>query len=151
LEVLAVAGKLFVNSDRKILRLSPTQAIAIPDSGIQVTLNGIWFKPDRHYYVVGGGMFDKLSSSSLKPWRALHPGITSVYTRGIAGAGLNDVVVCGSFGEVLHYNGYTWKSFRSHIGLTNADLRAVAVREHTVFIVGYLPPRAIVVRARRPS
>ena len=26
--------------------------------------------------------------------------------------GLNDIIICGDFGELLHFNGVTWKSYQ---------------------------------------
>ncbi len=148
-EILAVAGQFSVNTERKILRLSPTQVTAVYDSGVRVTLEGIWFVPDRHYYVVGGGMFDKHSIATLGRWRAIHPNVTSVYTLCIRGAALNDAFVGGSFAELLHFNGFSWRSYRGQITNSNAEFYSVAVTGKKVFAVGWMNPRAIVVRGSR--
>jgi len=149
LEIYAVAGKLFVNADRKILQLTPTRVTTISDSAISVTLNGIWFNPGRRYYVVGGGMFDKRSIATLGRWRAIHPNVTSVYTLCIRGAALNDAFVGGSFAELLHFNGFSWRSYRGQITNSNAEFYSVAVTGKKVFAVGWMNPRAIVVRGSR--
>jgi hypothetical protein len=61
---------------------------------------------------------------------------------------LNDVFICGDFGEMLHYNGVSWKSYISQTGIDGAYL-GLAVSGNTVIAVGEEPPQAIILMGRR--
>lgn len=148
-EVICVAGRLFVNQEKRVLRISPASIVALPDSGIQGTLYSIWFREGQKYYTVGDGIYEKFSVSTNTPWRSIHLGVTQYYTYGINGQALNDIVVCGSFGEVLHFNGVTWRSYQSVTGISAGAYYDVAIRGDLCIAVGYESPRAIVVVGRR--
>jgi len=148
-EVFAVAAKQFVSFEKEIFRVSAITATEVPVDSIPYSLQGIWFRPGRHYYVVGSGMYAKRSIESIGPWQWLHPGVTQYYTYAIRGTQLNDFVVCGSFGEVLHFNGVTWKSFRDVTGIAQGTYYGIALRENLIVAVGYDSPRAIVARGSR--
>lgn len=36
-------------------------------------------------------------------------------SRGLA---VNDVILCGGVGELLHFNGFTWESYRLQLGVS---------------------------------
>ena len=148
-EVISVAGQLFASLDRRILSLSSGSVVSLPDSGVRGGLHGIWFIPGRKYYVVGDGMYSKHAVTSTAPWVVLHQGVTSYFTYGIDGSGFNDIVVCGSFGEMLHFNGVSWRSFREVTGISLGAYYRVAIKENLCIAVGYESPRAIVAIGRR--
>lgn len=81
----------------------------------------MWFVPNRHYYVVGCGIYEKerLSDSA---WKNNPRDITTYYTGSVRGNHQNDVFIAGAFGEVLHYNGVSWRSYRSETALLNDSL-----------------------------
>ena len=58
-EIIAIASQLDVNSGNSIVQLGPTTATAIAGNEISWGINGIWFVPNRHYYIVGGGIYEK--------------------------------------------------------------------------------------------
>jgi len=147
-EILAVASKVFVNFERKILRISGTTATALSDSGIAFPLTGVWFVSGKKYYVVGSGIYEKESLSESR-WRNGPLDITQYFTYAVRGNGINDVFVVGSFGEVLHYNGSTWKSFREQTLIGNGSYRSVAVRGKMVIAVGDEQDRAVIARGTR--
>jgi hypothetical protein len=149
-EILAVASKLFVNNERRILWIKPP-AITVSDSGIHWPLSSLWFVAQRHYYVVGSGVYEKRSLSETR-WRNGPLDITRFYTYAIRGTGLNDVFVAGAYGELLHFGGISWQSFRMHTALNNGLYYAVAIKAATVIAVGVVVvdyPRAVAVRGRR--
>jgi hypothetical protein len=147
--VIGVAAQLFANLYHRILSLSPTPVIALPDSGIRGSLHSVWFISGRKYYVVGDGMYSKYSSTSSAPWVALHPGLTQYYTYVIDGPAFNDIVVCGSFGEFLHFNGFSWRSFRETTGISMGAYYEAAIKGSLCIAVGYESPCAIVAIGRR--
>jgi hypothetical protein len=148
-EVYAVAAELFVSAEKRILKVTPQGVEQLSTVNIPSSLHGIWFKAGRRYWVVGSGMYTKTSIASSGTWQALHPGVTQYYTFAVRGTGINDVIVCGASGELLHYNASTWRSYRSVVGLPQAVYKEVAIKDGTIVAVGYNGSRAVVTIGRR--
>jgi hypothetical protein len=149
LEVFAVAAQQFVSFDKLIVKIDGSTVAPVSDSNIPNSIHGLWFKPGRWYYTVGSGMYTKREISANTPWEWIHAGVTQYYTYAIRGNDLNDVVVCGAFGEFLHFNGVSWESYRTLTSITDGAFYEVAVKNNLVVAVGYESPRAIVLRATR--
>jgi hypothetical protein len=148
MEVIAVASELFVSPDRLIYRLSPDQAV-LSDEPIVWPLSTIWFISGRRYYVAGSGLYEKRSLNEPN-WRNGPQDITTNYIFRIRGTGLNNIVAVGSYGEVLHYNGISWKSFYDEIQI-NGNYYSVDVTDDIVVAVGYDSPNAVIAVGRRIS
>ncbi len=146
-EILAVAsdnnplGETIVS----ISGNSSTQISSVPLG--QHQLNGVWFVPNRHYYVVGDGIYEKhlLSDGG---WENGPTDITHYGTTKVAGNGLNDVIVVGAFGEFLHWNGVSWKSYLAQTGIAGA-YSGLAVHGNTVIAVGEANGLAVITIGRR--
>jgi hypothetical protein len=149
-EVLAVAAEQFVSSNRRILRLTATGVDTISSTGILFSLHGVWFTPHA-YYVIGAGVYTTSSVSPTTTWRALTPQITNFYTYAIRGQRKNDILVGGAFGEVLHFNGVSWRSFRNQLSLSAGSYRGVGINDHLCVLVGYDNPFAVVAIGRRTN
>ena len=147
-EIYAVAAKQFVTFDKYIFNVTPEGVSAVSDSGIPYSLHGVWFKEGGPYYVVGSGMYTKRDLAKPGAWKWLHPTVTPYYTYAIRGNAINDIFVCGSFGELLHFNGSTWRSYRNVTGSITA-LYEVSCSVNIVAAVGYVQPHAVVVIGRR--
>jgi hypothetical protein len=133
-EILAV-GSQNLPLDKIIIKIQGTLASAIPSSPIQYELYSVWFIPNQHYYVVGDGIFEK-SFLSESGWKNKPLDFTTFASTKIRGNGVNDIVVVGAYGELLHYNGSTWHSFQSATGLDNGAYTSVAVKNNLVIAVG---------------
>lgn len=148
-EIYAVASKGSFSTERKIYRINGTTATEVSADGIQYSTNAIWFKSQKQYYAAGGGMWKKDNILSNIPWQSFESGITPYYIYSIRGQSENDIVAVGSFGELLHYNGRSWKSFRDLPGFHNLELYAVDIKGNVICAVGYIGSRACVVRGYR--
>lgn len=148
-EIYAVASKGSFSTEKKIYRIQGTAATEVSIDGIPYSTNCIWFKSQKQYYVAGGGMWKKESITSNTPWLSFESGITPYYIYGMRGQSENDIVAVGSFGELLHYNGKSWKSFRDLPGFNNLELYAVDIKGDVICAVGYIGSRACVVRGYR--
>jgi hypothetical protein len=95
----------------------------------------VWFVPNKHYYIVGDGIYQNDSISNNK-WKSDSLHITKYGTTCVRGNGLNDVFVVGAFGEFLHWNGSSWKSFINQTGLSNGSYSSVAASGNLVVAVG---------------
>jgi hypothetical protein len=127
--------------DKGIYRIEGNTATQISSAPIQWELFALWFIPNRHYYVVGSGIYEKkfLSDST---WKNGPLDITHYGTTGIRGNELNNVFVAGAFGEFLHFNGITWKSYINELGWFNGSYGGVALKDNMVITVGYESAKA---------
>jgi hypothetical protein len=142
IEILAIANQLYVNDERKILQISGNTIVPLPDNPIQEPLNSIWFIPGRHYYAVGSGIYEKHTLSDAQ-WKNKPLDFTPYYSFGIDGNDINDIAVVGGCGDVLHFNGKTWKSYYSQTQFggnyyavkIKGDI-CIAVGSNSVIVVG---------------
>lgn len=148
-EIYAVASKGPFSTERKIFRIQGTTATEISTDGIPYSASCIWFTSQKQYYVAGGGMWKKDNITSNTPWQSFENGVTPYYIYGMRGQSVNDIVAVGSFGELLHYNGTSWKSFRDLPGFNNLELYSVDIKGNVLCAVGYIGNRACVVRGYR--
>jgi len=148
-EIYAVAAKQFVTFDRRILRVRSSGVEAVSDSTIPYSLHGVWFKGGGPYYVVGSGIYRKRDPMRSGPWQWLHPGVTPYYTYAIRGNDVNDIFICGSYGELLHFNGMQFRSHQNVPGFSALEFYELSCRNNLVVVVGYVQPRAVAVIGRR--
>ncbi|MEW6510406.1 MAG: glucosyl transferase [Bacteroidota bacterium] len=135
LQVLAVASDPLSSTDRAIFEITGSTVRPVSDAPIVWSVSTVWFVPGQRYYVAGSGIYERhLLSDPL--WQNGPLDITHYYIEGIRGNALNDIFAVGGFGEVLHYNGATWRSFKTVTGLANGNYHAVAVRGNLVIAVG---------------
>ena len=121
----------------------------LPTAGIPSSVTGIWFRPGEKYYVVGSGMFTKTDVNSNFGWESIWQGITEYYTGSIDGNDLNDIVVCGAYGELLHYNGAGWKSYHNELQLQTGSYSRIKIKGNLIIAVGSNSSKAILTIGRR--
>ena len=150
-EVLALAShSLGLPSEKKLLSISGTAVTAMPDSGLLPMLTGVWFaSPGSEHYIVGASLYRKANPSSSLPWLDFRGNLTQYYTFGIRGNAANDLMIVESYGEVIHYNGSSWKSFKEVTALSTGNLCAVAMKGNLAIAVGSNEGRAAVLVGRR--
>lgn len=148
-EILCVAAKQSVNSIKKIFRIENNTITELDVNGIPSSIRGIWFKPGEKYYVVGSGMFYKDNINSNTSWISFGESVTPYYTNSIDGNDVNDIVVCGAYGELLHFNGSDWKSYQNELELQAGSYRTIKIKGNLLVAVGYDSPRAVITIGRR--
>jgi hypothetical protein len=132
----AVAWNRSQSQGNALLRLSPTGASGLVTTGLPYGLSGLWFVPERIAYVVGGAIARKRSLVDTTSWQRYAYGEVTIYfINTVHGQGLNDVVAAGAFGEVLHFNGMTWRSFIAETGMPG-NYWSIKIRGRHVFAVG---------------
>jgi hypothetical protein len=110
-------------------------------------LNSVWFKNKYSpVYVVGGG----IKEYKRGVWTELN--LTNNFVECIRGTDVNDIIVCGDYGFVGHFNGVQWNVINNLYN--DAVFLKAAVNENTVVIVGYtysgiLVGKAIVIVGKR--
>jgi hypothetical protein len=148
-EVLAVASNVFQNQGARILRIQDGQVTELPGAGLTWGVNALWFSAGRRYYVVGPGVHwkrDVLDS----PWQRYPPAqVTSYFSEAVRGIDVNDVFVAGSFREVVHFNGVSWRSCSALMPGSPGGFAAISVRGRFVALVGSRSPHALLAVGRR--
>lgn len=104
---------------------------------------GIWFVPARRYVHAGDGLWE--SNSLNGPW-VRNNNLPSLFKTSIRGLGMNDMVVCGAFFLLAHWNGVTWQTY---LPRTSGSFTSVDLRNNLIVAVGGTGGRAVVVRGRR--
>ncbi len=133
--------------ERVILGIKKLSAVKVSSQGINWALGGIWFESNKNYYVIGDGIYYKHLISD-KQWKTLN--ITNVVTTAIDGKGANDIIIAGSFGEVLHYNGRSWKSYKGNALPNEANLmKSISFKGNTACVVGTNGYEAILYLGKR--
>jgi hypothetical protein len=145
-EVMAVAAKHLVNLDHAILRITGSNVTSLTPGNISYSTQGLWFKPERRYYIVGDAMYTTRDVNTVN-WQELDP--TPYYKYAIRGIDFNEIWLCGSFGELLHFNGLSWRSYRTELAISAGILYKVEVKGNVIAAVGFDSPYAIVVRGTR--
>ncbi len=134
-EVLAVCTSNYPLG-RGIYRIQENTATEISSYPIGYQLFGVWFHQNRHYYVVGDGIYEKRFLSD-NAWNNGPLDVTKYETKKMRGNGVNDAVVVGAFGECLHWNGKNWKSNRDQTAITDGEYESVAIKNNLVIAVGW--------------
>ncbi len=140
-EIIAVAADRSVSSEKKILKINSTNTvIPLVTGGIPSSIVDVWFVANRKYYVCGAGFFLKNNVETNQVWEELN--VSSVYLESIDGGGLNDVVICGSFGELMHFNGTSWMGYNElPVG---SLLLSIKVKDDLIVTVGIENPNALI-------
>jgi hypothetical protein len=135
-EICAVASNIVsLPAGKRVCRITSTSATAMSDSGLSVALGGVWFAQGTMYYVVGAGIYFSSSISQSTIWQGGYNIITPYWSGAIRGNAPNDIFIAGGYGDVLHFNGSTWKSFQTQTAV-DGNYRAVAVQGDLVIAVG---------------
>jgi hypothetical protein len=148
-EILAVASQN-LPTGHAILSINGNTATPLSSNPIDNVEEyfGVWFVPCEQYYVIGDGIYQKNLLSDAA-WRNNPLDVTHYATTKIRGNAINDVFACGAFGEVLHFNGSTWKSYQSTTYLSDGAYTSIAIQNNFVIVVGGDNPLAAVAIGRR--
>jgi len=145
-EVLVTAANRFVSFEKQILKINnAVSVIGMVTDGIPYSIKGIWFEAGKQYYVCGGGVFNKKNIEDATAWKELE--VSEYYTEAIDGNGINDIVLCGNFGELLHFNGVGWKSYQELFSGTL--LLNIRIKQDIIVSAGIDNPKAFITIGRR--
>ncbi len=129
-----------------IVLINNQQAQILPKEGMHINMRSIWFDK-QHFFAVGNGLYYKhYPLTSHKTWRNLEEKrlITQYYLYTIRGTAINNIYSAGAYGEVLYFNGITWKSFLTTTYLRDGIYLRLDVRDNLVCIVGNNYSKAII-------
>ena len=139
--ILCAVTNVASAGDRKILRINNNNVINfLWDTGRRV--QSIWFKNSSIIYTCGGGVFVLRMNNH---WEEIIE-IPLYYTEEIRGNDINDIMVVGDFGLLVHFNGISWKIFNNPA----VDIYySCAVTENLAAAVGTKGSQAIIAIANK--
>ncbi|HCY77014.1 MAG TPA: glucosyl transferase [Ignavibacteriales bacterium] len=147
-EILAVASNIYGSFDKEILQIKNASIEIINKDGIDEPLSSVWFKSNRKYYVVGSGTYEK--TNLYNPiWKGDPLDLTNYFENRVRANEINDVIIVGAYGESLHFNGLTWKSFINETFLSNGTFLSVDIKNNLIVAVGYQSALAVLTVGHR--
>ncbi len=146
-EILSVASNedIFVDSS-KVLKIEGISVKKTNDKGLPIFINSTWFIPGKKYYIVGDGLYT--AEFLGKKWTRDYS-LPPYYKTSIRGNGINDIMVVGAFGLLLHFNGFSWKNFQSEVNISGSYGRVNMKNNLVVCTGGLNNGKAIVTIGRR--
>lgn len=147
-EILVVASNVFeLPQGKKIIQIKNNTAVAVSDSGLPMSLSGIWFSSHRTYFIVGDGAY-KVRRIGER-WQNIHY-TPKYYSQAIRGKNLNDIVIAGHFGFLQHFNGVAWKDFTTEINMPNSIFNSTDIHHNMIISVGVAnAAKALIVMGKR--
>jgi hypothetical protein len=146
--VLAVASNPGESYDTKILQINGSTVKPLSTDPIHWPLSSVWFVPG-HYYVVGRGIYEKHSLFE-NIWHQDSVDSDNFFNC-IRGNAWNDFFVAGGYGQLLHFNGKSWRSYRNVLALQSGRMGNIAVKGNLMMGVGSLGSKAVVFIGRRQN
>ncbi|RMD87007.1 MAG: glucosyl transferase, partial [Calditrichaeota bacterium] len=148
-QILAVASNKFFNQGNFLIQIDGQNALTVETDGLAWNLSSLWFIPGKQYFVAGGGFYFKETIFSPSPWEKYSGGVVTTYfTHRIRGTGLNHIVACGDFGELVHFNGVSWFNYTGQFLAHNSSQLGLAVTENLIVSCGQQGRDAVVVIGR---
>ena len=147
-EILAVASNILQSFEKEVIKINENDAGLLNKEGIDWTLSSIWFIPNRKYYAVGSGIYQKNQLSEIEWKDDSISRITNYHVNRIRANYMNDVVIVGAFGEILHFSGYSWKSYFSQTHI-NGSYKSVTIINNLIIAVGQDAPKAAIIIGTR--
>ncbi len=150
-EIISVAADFFQDRGVQVIAINENNTTEfMNNSGLIRFIGSVWFKPGIKYFIVGNGLYEK--KNILQPrWVDLNynRSITSNLMGCIRGNGLNNIIVVGAFGEVIHFNGLSWKSIKNAMTtLINGAYSRVSVKNNLIAVIGNDDRKAVTLLGR---
>jgi hypothetical protein len=147
-EILAVASNFGSSSEKKILQIKNQTVINIPLNSQMWPLKTVWFISNRQYYVAGAGIYQKKLLSDLD-WKNQVLDITEYSTYSLRGNNINDVIGVGAFGDLVHFNGVTWKADYVEPNLNFGSYKSININGNITYAVGDEYNQAVILKINK--
>jgi hypothetical protein len=147
-EVLAVGSIVLTHSGRVIEKLDGLNAEQISTEGIPYNNTSVWFIPEKAYYVAADRLYYKHRLTDPR-WTEIS-GLTKYDITCIYGSDRNDILVTTAYGDILHFNGKSWKSYYNQTMLPYGVYGAVKLKNNlAVAVGGYTNYEGVIAIGRR--
>lgn len=133
-EVISVGSVVGTFSGSVIMKIDKQNSVPISSQEITGNLTSLWFESNRAYYVgASNKIFFKHKLSD--PLWSTCSGITSYSKTSITGNSINDLFVAASYGDIVHFNGYSWFSYYNQTKLAQGVYGTIKLKDNTVVSV----------------
>jgi hypothetical protein len=145
-EILCVASNVDGSREIELIKIENTRAKKLAKEGLRYFLDSVWFKAGSKYYITGSGIFYNRATLGSSSWTRYPSGsVTNYHTDRIRGNDVNDITAAGSGGEIVHFNGLTWKNYSSEINGYRVTHYSVDMKSKIIAAVGTSNNKAAVV------
>lgn len=146
--IIAVAGKDYENFNKEFLHITGLNVKKIKINSGEQFIRSLWFDDDYRTVLVGTSIYASthiLYDSTMKEiqFERIKYALNS-----IRGNSINDLFIAGAYGEILHYNGATWKSYIDQTNIDGNYLK-IEVKSNLVISVGRAGPFAKIAHGLR--
>ncbi len=141
LEILCPLTDFQDYSNSTILKITDGDNVENINPTISRLIGSAWTNSGFPIYTSGDGLFTNKSGK----WEEIKMPVNYVTTR-IKGNGLNDIMVCGGFGFIAHFNGLKWKIFDN---VYNAIYTSVNIKKNVAAFVGWRNNKAVITIGKR--
>ena len=143
-EILAVGGNILAGYDNIILQIQSNNPIQkINSDSVNWPLGTLWFQSGKNYYIALSGIFQKHNLNESF-WKNNIYSITTYTVFRVRGQEINDVAAVGGVGELLHFNGTSWKSFIENTQLLSGNYYGCSIKGNKIIAVGQNNPMAVI-------
>ena len=148
-EVLCIASNIFATTEpSRLIQIKPTFNNWLNVGTLPATMSSVWFMPGIKYYLAGDGTFTFHSFNGKHNDETNR--IPSYYRFSIRGNEVNDVVICGSFGLISHYNGKSWHTYSGdELQYFNGNYYKIEIKDNIIATVGQSGAQAIITIGKR--
>ncbi|HKJ81377.1 MAG TPA: hypothetical protein VJ954_05090 [Ignavibacteriaceae bacterium] len=148
-EVLCIASNIFATTEPSwLIQIKPTFNNWLNVGTLPATMSSVWFMPGIKYYLAGDGTFTFHSFNGKHNDETNR--IPSYYRFSIRGNEVNDVVICGSFGLISHYNGKSWHTYSGdELQYFNGNYYKIEIKDNIIATVGQSGAQAIITIGKR--
>ncbi|MBK7104560.1 MAG: glucosyl transferase [Ignavibacteriae bacterium] len=136
-KVLCVASDKYEGHGPEVYEIKNNLIVPQMLEGLPWSISSVWFKNELKTYIVGDGIYIQNPYSANKTWKNVNNNISSYYMHTIRGNDVNDIFIGGAGGEIVHFNGVTWKTYKND-GVPNfyGNYLSLSVKENLVCFVG---------------
>lgn len=148
-EVLAVAYNSFSSNEKRVLQILKESVASLPDGGLGPGMYSIWFEAGKRYFIGGNDLYQTVDPE--KSWETnthFQPGFRGSKAA-VRGNGLNDMVVVGTYGLVMHFNGASWQIYEDQQLLPTGAYTSLDVKEDIVVAGGAHEGKGIILIGKR--
>jgi hypothetical protein len=143
-EILAVGGNILAGYDNIILKIQSNNSIQkINSDSVNWPLGTLWLNGGENYYIALSGIYQKHNLNE-RFWKNDIYSISSYTIFRIRGQEINDILATGGAGEVIHFNGYSWKSFIENTQLLSGNYYGCSISGNKIIAVGQNNPMAVI-------
>ena len=142
--ILCAVSNKATPGDLKILKVSSTNTVDSISWNTGREVQSIWFSDTSKVFACGDGVFIRGANRAWTEQKSL----PSYYSNRIRGIANNDVIVCGDYGLLAHYNGVSWVSYNLPNALSLV-LSSLDFKRNTVVVTGYDGSNAYIIMGKR--